>query len=92
MREDELVFAESVGRWLRMAREDAGLSIAVVAKRAELSESTIRNAERGQRVPRLESLIRIVGCIGIRIEDLIASVRNDLPERCFQRPGEMNGC
>lgn len=61
---------EEIGRRLRALRLQQNLGQAEVALRAQLSPTTVKNAERG-RDPRLSTVVRILRVLG-RIETLDA--------------------
>lgn len=61
---------EEIGRRLREYRLQQNVAQAEIAERAELSPTTVKNAERG-RDPRLSTLIRILRVLG-RLEALDA--------------------
>ncbi len=61
---------EEIGRRLREFRLQQNLGQAELAMRAQLSPTTVKNAERG-RDPRLSTLVRILRVLG-RVEALDA--------------------
>ena len=56
-----------VGGKLRRLREDNGLTLAQLAKRAGLDESALRNYEDGRAVPSLGELMNIASVLGVSI-------------------------
>ena len=60
-----------VGRWLREAREKAGLSQAEVARRAETDRSYLSDLERDKQTPSLHVLLRICRALHVSAADII---------------------
>lgn len=60
--------ARQFGTNLRIARKRAGLSQEEVGSRASLHRTEIGLLERGARVPRIDTLIKLASCLGIRID------------------------
>ena len=58
-------------RLLREQREKQGLSIYAVAQRSGLSPQAISYAERGEKRPSFETVLRIASAIGIDLGDVI---------------------
>lgn len=56
-----------VGGKLRRLREDNGLSLADLAKRAALSEAALREFEDSRAVPAVGDLLKIAGVLGVSI-------------------------
>jgi transcriptional regulator with XRE-family HTH domain len=63
-----------IGLNLRRARKAAGLSQEDVGFRAGLHRTAVSQLERGERVPRADSVIRLAGVLGIPPGDLLAGV------------------
>jgi len=59
---------EAIGRAVRRARRDAGLTQAQLAELAETSERTVRDIERGTGSPSLAVVVRTAGVLGLTIE------------------------
>jgi transcriptional regulator with XRE-family HTH domain len=57
--------AEKFGRNLFMVRRRAGLSQEQLAVRAEVHRSEIGLLEKGRRVPRIDTLVRIAGSLEV---------------------------
>ena len=53
------------GEWVRKKREEAGLSMNLLAKRSGLSEKYIRLLERGERKPKLETIEKLAQGLGV---------------------------
>jgi len=62
------------GRNLRGARRDAGLSQEAVAVRASLHRTEIGLLERGERVPRIDTAIKLAGAIGVPLAKLTEGI------------------
>lgn len=56
------------GENLRRVRKEAGISQEELALRCELHRTEIGLLERGARVPRIDTLIKIASGLGIRID------------------------
>lgn len=61
-------FARLFGRNLRQARRRAGLSQEEVGFRASLHRTEVGLLERGARVPRIDTLVKIAAALGVRID------------------------
>lgn len=57
------------------AREDAGLTQEEVGVRAELHRTEISELERGLRVPRMDTLLKLGGAIGVEPDALMRGIR-----------------
>ncbi len=64
-RDDSRPLAERFGRNVRRARKRAGLSQAELGKRADLHLTHVGAIQRGARLPRLDTIIKLAGSIGI---------------------------
>jgi transcriptional regulator with XRE-family HTH domain len=62
------------GRNLVELRRRVGLSQAATAERAGLHRTEISLLERGHRVPRLDTLIRLSGAVEVRPWELLAGI------------------
>lgn len=58
-------FFRGLGPALKMLREKAGLSAAVVATRGGIGKSQLSKYEKGREIPRLESLGKILDVLGV---------------------------
>lgn len=54
-------------------REAAGLTMAELAKRADLYPRTIRNVERGTHKPTLATVEKIADALGVPVQALLAT-------------------
>jgi len=59
---------------LRRQRRRAGLSQEAVGFRAELHRTQIGLLERGARMPRIDTLVKLAGALGCEPVDLIAGI------------------
>lgn len=62
-----------VGRRLRSARSGAGLTLADLAGRTELSEGFLSRLERGQASASIANLIRLADALGLGLHELFAN-------------------
>ncbi|HEX5990031.1 MAG TPA: helix-turn-helix transcriptional regulator [Solirubrobacterales bacterium] len=53
------------GANLRRARRDAGLSQGELSRRSEVHRTQISNMEVGKRLPRLDTLLKLIGALEI---------------------------
>lgn len=58
----------SADRWLRIARAAAGLSQRDLAQAAQVPQPSIARVERGQQVPRVDTLLRMLEASGFELE------------------------
>jgi len=79
---DVQAFLEELGRRLRAAREEAGLSVTRTAERAGVSRRYLTDAEAGRANPSVLVLARLAGALGLRLGELL-SIRS--PERGGER-------
>jgi len=66
--------AERLGRNLFMARRRAGYSQEEVAARASLHRTEVGMIEHGERLPRVDTLMKLVGALGIRPGELLRGI------------------
>ncbi|HEX7244069.1 MAG TPA: helix-turn-helix transcriptional regulator [Solirubrobacterales bacterium] len=67
--------ASRFGRNLVAARKRAGISQEELSFRAALHRTEIGLLERAERVPRIDTLAKLAGALGVRPEDLLAGIR-----------------
>ena len=82
-----MTVAEKFGRNLFMARRRAGLSQEQVADQAELHRTAISLLETGQRLPRLDTLIKLKGVLGVTADELLRGIEWQpavIREGCFR--------
>jgi transcriptional regulator with XRE-family HTH domain len=70
---------QEIGRRLRSARAGAGLTLALVARRANLSEGFLSKLERGQAAGSIANLIQLAEVLGLGLHELFSS--DDAPAR-----------
>jgi len=63
--------ADRFGDNLRLLRRRAGLSQEETAVRASLHRTAVGQLERGERVARVDTLIKLAGSLGIPPEELL---------------------
>jgi transcriptional regulator with XRE-family HTH domain len=66
--------AERFGANLRGERKRVGLSQEVLALRASLHRTQIGILERGARLPRIDTLIKLAGALDVMPNDLLAGI------------------
>jgi transcriptional regulator with XRE-family HTH domain len=66
--------AERFGKNLRRARAKAGFSQEEVGIRAALHRTEIGLLERGERIPRIDTAVKLAAAVGVPLEDLVAGV------------------
>jgi transcriptional regulator with XRE-family HTH domain len=59
---------------LRSARRAAGLSQEEAAVRASLHRTEIGLLERGERMPRIDTAVKLAGAVGVPVADLLAGI------------------
>jgi transcriptional regulator with XRE-family HTH domain len=69
-----VTIAEQFGRNLARARCEAGLSQEEVAARASLHRTAVGQLERGERAPRVETLVKLMGALGVEPHVLLAGM------------------
>jgi transcriptional regulator with XRE-family HTH domain len=65
-----------LGRWLREARKQAGLSQAEVARRANTDRSYLSDLERDKQSPSVHLLIRICRAMGTSAAGIIGKAED----------------
>lgn len=63
-----MTVARQFGENLRAVRRQAGLSQEEVGFRASLHRTEIGLLERGARVPRIDTLVKLASALGVRID------------------------
>ncbi|SHO52526.1 helix-turn-helix domain-containing protein [Anaerocolumna xylanovorans] len=64
-----------VGDRIRIVRNDKGLSIEELAERADVNTTHLGRIERGETVPKLDSIEKIVNALGITFEELFRHIQ-----------------
>ena len=78
--------ARRFGKNLARARKDAGLSQEEAGIRASLHRTEIGLLERGGRIPRIDTMLKLAGAVGVKIAcPLFEGIGWDAG---FARPGE----
>lgn len=77
---EEQEFVDQFRRNLRRRRLDAGMSIRQVADRAELSRTTVSLFEAGKRLPRIDTMIKLAGALGVEPGELLGGIAFRAPE------------
>ncbi|MFF2653576.1 helix-turn-helix domain-containing protein [Streptomyces sp. NPDC058045] len=86
---DELeadALAASIGRAIRQARQDAGLTLRDVAKRAGMSQPFLSQLENGRSMPSLMTLHKVAAALGATAHGLLA--QGERPLISIVRGGE----
>jgi len=68
------VIAARFGANLRSARKDAGLTQEEAGIRASLHRTEIGLLERGERVPRIDTAIKLGGALGVSLGELVDGI------------------
>ena len=66
--------AKRFGENLRRARHEAGLSQEEAAVRASIHRTEIGLLERGERMPRIDTAIKMAGAVGVDFARLIEGI------------------
>lgn len=66
--------AERFGENLIRFREAAGLSQEEVGIRASLHRTEVSQLERAQRVPRIDTVVKLAGALGVKAGDLLDGI------------------
>ncbi|MEX2447626.1 MAG: helix-turn-helix transcriptional regulator [Solirubrobacterales bacterium] len=77
--------AARFGDNLRNARKNAGLSQEEAGIRASLHRTEIGLLERGERIPRIDTAIKLAGAVGVHLSELVAGIEWSPG---FARPGQ----
>ncbi len=62
------------GQNLRRSRQRAGLSQEELGERAELHRTEVGRLERGDRIPRIDTLLRLAGAMAIPPAELVDGI------------------
>lgn len=66
--QDSILIARHFGTNLRRARKQADLSQEEVGFRASLHRTEVGLLERGGRTPRIDTLVKLAGALGVRVD------------------------
>ncbi|MGW9433637.1 helix-turn-helix domain-containing protein [Streptomyces decoyicus] len=80
---EEKAFNSAVGRLIREARTQAGMTQELLGRRAGLSRGSITNIESGTQAPPLYRLVRIAAVLDVQPADLLPQL---LPEEAAALP------
>lgn len=64
----DMAVAQRFGANLRQLRRQAGLSQEEVGARASLHRTEVGLLERGARVPRIDTLVKLAAALGVRLD------------------------
>lgn len=67
-------FATRFGHNLARCRDRTGLSQEELGMRAELHRTAVGQLERGQRIARADTLVKLAGSLGVTPEELLAGL------------------
>lgn len=76
--------AEQIGRNLARGLERSPLSQDEIAKAAEMHRTHLRLIRRGERIPRLDTLVRIAGALDMDASELLRNVSWDATRQRFR--------
>jgi transcriptional regulator with XRE-family HTH domain len=68
------MIATRFGKNLRTARKRAGLSQEGLALAASIHRTEIGLLERGERTPRIDTVLKLAGTLGVPVAELIAGI------------------
>ena len=63
--------AEAIGQRIKTRRNDRGESQEDVSVRSGLHRTAVGQLERGERVPRVDTLLKLAGSLDVSIGDLV---------------------
>lgn len=69
-----MTIAEHLGANVARCRKRAGLSQEEVGIRASLHRTEVGLVERGERLPRIDTAIKLAGALGVPLDDLIEGI------------------
>lgn len=64
-----------IGDRIRIIRNDKGLSIEELAERADVNTTHLGRIERGETIPKLDSIEKIINALGITFEELFRYIQ-----------------
>lgn len=74
MEADRNLVAVQFGKNLRARREKAGMSQEALGKRASLHRTEVGLLERGARIPRIDTLIKLASALSVRPKALLKGI------------------
>ncbi len=78
---------QNIGKNIRKLRTQAGFTLTSIAKKADLTKSTLSKIETGQTSPPISTLIRIARAMDVHIADFFAEKEKD-PTYVLTRKGQ----
>lgn len=66
--------AQQFGKNLSRVRRRSGISQEELAVRASLHRTEIGLLERGERLPRIDTALKLAGALGVSLDELIAGI------------------
>ena len=69
-----MTVAERFGANLRRVRKQTGLSQEETALRASLNRTEVGLVERGERLPRIDTVVKLAGALGASLADLTEGI------------------
>jgi transcriptional regulator with XRE-family HTH domain len=69
-----MTIQERFGKNLRRARRKAGMSQEEAAVRASTHRTEVGLLERGERMPRIDTAIKMAGAVGVPLADLVEGI------------------
>jgi transcriptional regulator with XRE-family HTH domain len=72
--------AERLGKNLWMARRRAGYSQVALGTLCALHRTEIGHLEKGRRVPRVDTLMKIAAALDVRVEELLRGIEWTAPD------------
>lgn len=72
--------SETLPENLKRIREMRGLTQAELGRRAEMGAASVSHFETGQRVPSLESLVRLADALDVSVDALLGRVAPEAPD------------
>jgi transcriptional regulator with XRE-family HTH domain len=65
-----------IGDRIRIIRNDKGLSIEELAEKADVNATHLGRIERGETIPKLDSIEKIIIALGITFEELFKNIQS----------------
>lgn len=79
--------ADRLGANIAATRRGVGLSQEEVGRRASLHRTEVGLLERGERTPRIDTVVRLAGALGVTVDHLLDGIAWEPGERT---PGRFN--
>lgn len=71
IKEEVTAFMKNMGKYIREAREKAGLTIEELAQKADVSPNYISIIELAKKVPRIDVVVKILNALEISANDVL---------------------